>query len=214
MSAIPGKTALSDLLGFSKSQVKKWYNTAIPNALSAVATAYGNRNEVKDGAIFTSGTETTTAAQVSMTTANSVLKGYLMAASGALTDQDLLATAGAVGQPIMQDGTTGVGIVTLASDEEVKLSVILVNTDGAGGADESDAGTPLVVAVMAGTDEATAKAATAFLTSEEIYAALAASTGVHDGATGWVHLANIEFNNPSGVPGTTITANRNNHLGV
>ena len=68
-------------------------------------------------------------------------------------------------------------------------------------------GTPIVLAVIAGTDAASAKAATDYPTSGQIDAALAAATGVHDGVTGWAHYAAVLWDDS---PAATPTLNRNN----
>ena len=201
-----GNSILSALNEFN---VRGWFTKAIPALRDKIVSAEQQKSEVDGGGIVTvGGGLTTTALAVSTTDLGSHLLGRIMAAVTGLSNQDLLVTALAVGQPLMQDGTTGVGIVTMAGGEEARVTLIATNSDGAGASDEADNGTPLLVAVLAGTTEATAKAATAFLTSAQISDALAASTGVHDGVTAWAHVAQIVYEGTG--PAITVTMNRNN----
>tara|TARA_Y100000310_G_C20594726_1_gene769899 strand:+ start:568 stop:777 length:210 start_codon:yes stop_codon:yes gene_type:complete len=58
-------------------------------------------------------------------------------------------------------------------------------------------------------------AQTAHLTSDEIETALAASSGVHDGCTGWQIVAQGTYADTGGASWAVApTANRNNILGV
>ena len=180
-----------------------------------VATVYGIRSEVLTGGLLSDGTISATA--LGLTTdegAELMLGGKIMAALTDLADVDVFATAGDVGQAIYDDGSDASVIdLTAASGNTAYVTMIAVNSDGAGAADEDDGGAALYLAVVKGV-AADFETQTEHLTSVEIQAALEASTGVHDETTAWVHLAQVLWDEGSSSPVATVTLNRNNHLGV
>jgi hypothetical protein len=203
-----GKSVIQLLSTF---RVRRWYTSALYDLVAKTIEAVQYRNEIVSGGIVTEGTVSPTVMKANISSMASVLKGRIMAA-GVAADLDLLVAGGQIGQPLFEDGSDATSFVTLGASEHVRATLIVTNSDGAGGAVETDAGTPKFVAVFAGTTQATAKAATAFLTSVEIQAALDASTGVHDGVTAWQHVADLLFARAAGPGATTLTptANRNN----
>lgn len=202
-----GKYALSRL--FFHVARKSWY-TEIKNLRTKVVEAYSERSEIVSGGIVTDGTATATEMMCSVTAVSSVLKGRVMAAIPAISDDDLLdaATAG-VQQPIYADGSDASGL-SLGADETAYVTLIVCNSDGSGDAVENDDGAAQIVAIVAGT-AATYASASAHLSSSEIQAALDASTGVHDGVTAWAHLSQCLYADTSGSSWlVTPTMNRNN----
>jgi len=203
-----GKSVIQYLAAY---RIRRWWGAAITDLVAQVIHAVQYKNEIVSGGIVTEGTVSPTVMKANVATMASVLKGRIMAA-GVAADLDLLVAGGQIGQPIFEDGGDATSFVTLGASEHVRASLLVTNSDGAGGAVETDAGTPKFVAVFAGTTEATAKLATAYLTSVEIQAALDASTGVHDGITAWQHVADLLYARAAGPGAVTLTPamNRNN----
>lgn len=184
-----------------------WFTKVIKSLAADLATLLESGSAVQSGGVAADGTisasalgTTTTGALVAKT--NGVLKASL----AALTDVDLFATAGSVGQAIYADGADASGI-SLATDEIAQVTLIALDSDGAGGANDADGGALLYLAVVAGT-ATTYAAQTQPLTSAEIDAAIAASTGVHDGTTGWLQLATIVWDENSASPTAVFTVAR------
>lgn len=210
MSLPSGKSALQRLSSFVPTS---WYTTAIKNLMQKIIDAHAERSEIISGGLLSvGGTISSSALQIDMTAMSVMLKGYIMAAIGAQNDVDLFTTASAVGQAIFADGSSAAAIL-LSGTQTAYVTVIVCNSDGAGGADETDNGTPLLVAVVAGTSS-TYAAQTGYLTSTQIQAALEASTGVHAGVTAWAHVGRVPWANAGGSPTGTPVPNRNNVLGA
>lgn len=177
-----------------------------------IVTAYQGRTEIRAGGVVTAGgTISASVLQVSTTALDVRMLGKLMAQLAAQTNLDLFTTSGAAARATYEDGTTAAAI-SLATDATAYVTVIAANTNGSGGAVETDNGAIKLIAMVKGTSS-TYGDATRFLTSKEIDDALAAATGVHAGVTAWVHLANILWDENSASPQVTITLNRDNHLG-
>jgi hypothetical protein len=197
---------------YNYSPTRFWAN-GLRELANLVVTSYEARNEVVSGGIVTAGTLAAGALKVNMTALACTLNGMIQSPIAALSDVDLLVKSGDVAQPIYAaDGATAAAL-ELGTDETAYVTLIVANTDGAGAADAADNGDCKLIAIVAG-DADTYENATAHLTSQEIEAALAASTDVHDGVTHWQHVAQVLFANPSDTPEITVVANRNNHLGV
>jgi hypothetical protein len=193
------------LAKFVNYPVSKWFVTEIKNLARDVRTVLESGSAVLGGGVTTGGTITASALGVTTTAVDAKVNGVLKAQLGALTDTDLFATALSVAQAIYEDGSDASGI-SLATDETAQVTLIAADTDGAGGA-TGDNGALLYVAVVAGT-ASTYAAQTTFLTSPEIRSALLASTGVHDGTTGFVRLADLLWDENSASPQVTVTVNR------
>jgi hypothetical protein len=208
MALSVGKRILQSLTAFKS---RKYPGKDVETLADTVAEAYGKRNEIVSGGVVTLGTGISSSAlPIDMTEMGIVLKGFMMAPIVAQNDDDLFATASDVGQAIYSDGATAAGI-SLANPSSAYVTVIACNSDGAGGADEADGGTPLLVAVVAGVS---GTLAAAHLTSAEIQAALDASTAVHAGVTGWVHVCSIIYSRTGASTWTApVVMNRNNVLG-
>lgn len=212
---IYGKSPLQNILGLKslKRNVRRWFTTELPNLVSDIMSAYQKRNEVLDGGIVTDGTATATEMMGNVTALNCVLNGRRMAELAAISDDDLLddATTG-VTQPIYEDGTDA-SALSLGTDEDAYVTLIVCNTDAAAGAVETDNAAPLLLAIVAGT-AATYASQTEHLSSLKIQEALEASAGEsvdHSGVTGWAHVAQIVYSDTGGAAwALTPTMNRNN----
>jgi hypothetical protein len=191
-------------------KVRGWYTKAVAELVTQIKAANQTKSEIGGGGSLADGATTTTAILLSYDAITVTLLGLEMANVAALVTTDVLAAAASVGAAIYADGSAYTGdAITLASDDTAYVTLVVTNSDGAAGA-AGDDGAPLLVAVLAGTSAATAIAATGHLSSAQISAALAASAGVHAGATAWAHYAQVLWNNPSGVPDSIPTLNRNN----
>lgn len=169
-------------------------------------TMFQARSSVRLGGVVTeNGTISASVLQIDMTALDCVLDGNVKLQLAAQDDKDLFTTAASVGQAIFADGATAAGIA-LDTDETAYVTVIACDSDGAGGA-SGDNGAVLLVAVVAGAADSYENQA-AFLTDEEIRKALLLSTSVHAGTGGFVRLADILWDEASGVPEVTITVNR------
>lgn len=205
MSFPLGKRILQAVAQFKSRQ---WPAKDIEKLADKIAEFFQERNEIVEGGIVTEGTGTSSSALVVDTTElRSILKGRMMAAIAAQNDTDLFTTAGVVGKAIYSDGADASGI-SLANPSTAKVTLIVCNTDGAGAADEDDNGTPLLVAIVAGTSTSLG---TSHLTSTQIQDALDAATGIHDGVTGWAHVCQIDWARTGAATWTVgVTMNRNN----
>lgn len=191
-------------------KVRGWYTKAIEALVTSLKTANQTKNEIGGGGSLATGTTTTIALLLTYDAIQVTLGGLIMNDVAALADVDVLAAAGSIAAAIYEDGSAYTGdAITLANDDTAYVTLVVTNSDGAGGL-VGDDGAPKLVAVVAGTTAATAITKTAFLSSGNITSALAGSTGVHDEATQWAHYAEVIWNNPAGVPGSTPTLNRNN----
>lgn len=206
MSTPVGKSILQSLGEF---QVRRWFTAAFPDLVAKIISAEQAKNEIISGGVVTAGGSITASVlQINMTALSAFLKGRLMAAVAAQTNADLFTTAGAIAQAIFTSGATAAAI-SLATSEKAHVTLVVCNTNGAGGKDQADNGTPKLLAIVNGS--ATGYGAkTTFATSTEIQAAILASTGVHAGLTGWAHVCDILWDENAGVPTSTITLNRNN----
>lgn len=206
MSAPLGRSVIAGLADFVG---RGWYTKSIGDLVSKIISSMKFRNEVRTGGVVSNGaTVSASVCQIDTTALDCTLNGRIKAQLAALNDADLFTTSGSIGQPIFQNGATAAAI-SLATDETAHMAVIACNTNGAGGATDTDNGAVIVMAVVAGT-ATTYASKTAPPSSVEIQAALDASTGVHAGVTGWVWLASILWDENSGSPTRTITLNRNN----
>jgi len=199
-----GKRILQAVAQFKS---RKWPSKDIETLADKIAEFFQERNEILSGGVTIDGEDSTASVlNVDMTAISSVLRGRLMAAVAAATPRDLFATAGSVGQAIYENGATAAAI-SLANPASAKVTLILCNSDGAGGASEDDNDAPLLVAVVAGTAGALGAA---HLSSQEIQDALEASAGVHAGVTGWAHVCQISWSRAGAAYTVTPTMNRNN----
>lgn len=215
-----GKTPLQKLKSFRS---KKWFRKDFETFAERVAVDYANRSEIKEGGQVSDGASLSlTELKMDTTVMYGALAGRLFTIA-ALTDTDLLAASGAVGQAIWANGASEDDeSITLAatSDAEATIayvSLIVCNSNGSGGADEvDDDACGVVVAVIAcdatsdeGEEDYTD--ATDFLTSQQIQDALDASDE-HSGVTGWCHLAEVQWNcgGDGLIDASTIEMNRNN----
>lgn len=205
MSYPIGKSILQSLAQFVS---RRWPSKDIEALAVQTAKALQHRNEITGGGVVSAGTGTSSSACViDMTAMSAVLNGRISAGITAQDDTDLFTTSGSVGKAIYSNGADASGI-SLANPSTAKFTLIVCNSDGAGGADETDAGAPLLVAVVSGTATALG---TAHLTSKQIQDALDASTGVHDGVTGWAHVSQHAWSRTGASAWThTVTKNRNN----
>lgn len=200
-----GKRILQAVAQFKS---RKWPSKDIEILADKIAEFFQERNEVVSGGVVTEGTGTSSSAlMIDATALASVLNGRLMAAIAAQDDADLFATAGSIGQAIYEDGSDASGI-SLANPAEAFVTLVVCNTDGAGGASEDDNDAPILVAVVSGTS---GSLGTSHLTSQQVQDALDASTDVHDGVTGWAHVCQVAWARTGAATYTvTVVMNRNN----
>jgi len=186
-----------------------WYTVIIKEAFQNMRDMILYRSGVRDGGVASKGTIAADSLGLNVTAVDTTLNGNLKAQLAALVDADVMTKAGVVEEPIFEDGAeaetymTGTG---LQAGETAYVTLIAMDGDGAGAA-TGDNGAALYLAVIAGT-QTTYMSAAAFLTDAEIETALAASTGVHDGITGWVRLADVLWDEGGGAPDATVTVNR------
>jgi len=198
-----GKTALQALKAFRST---KWFTKDFISLASDIAAKYASRNEVLFGGLLS--VDSTGAQDLSFTQAAGeiMLAGKMHPFAAISVARDLHAS----NLVIFSDGADA-SSVTLTGAVGNYISIIACNSDSAGSV-SAEGVAPVLVAVINGTDAATAAASTAPLTSAEIQAALEASSGVHDGVTGWVHIAHISGDVVN--DGATLVSNLNNHLGL
>jgi hypothetical protein len=218
------KTGVTPLEKLKTFKARNWYDKAFIKCAAQIADDYMTRNEIiRGGEIATGASRTNSTFNINLgdgssaTDIYSVLNGRIMAAIGYQTDRDLLATGESfMGTAIYSDGSAASG-ATIATNESAYATLIVCNSDGSGdvvvGGDGAataggDNGQAQLLCVFAGTG--TTDYDEDHLTSAEIQAALDASTGVHDGTTGWVHYAQIVWTDTSGTVTVTPTMNRNN----
>lgn len=108
---------------------------------------------------------------------------------------------------INSDGSAALSTLD-ASANDYYITFIVSDSDGEGGADSDDADAIKVHGILSSSE--------AYLSSEEINDALAASAGNtgnydHSGATGWCHVAEVLFDS-NYLAGSEITMNRNNSV--
>ncbi len=205
--AVFGRSALSRVFDFV---VRGWFRTEIPRAMEAVSSAYAARSELTANVAVAEGIGLAAGAlTLDVGAIDAVLAGRIMAQSAADTNVDYLVAAATVGTPIFEDGADA-SALSLATNETAYCTLIVTNSDNAGGVADTDGGAMRAVVVIAGT-AATYAAATAHLSSASIQSAVAASTE-HAGVTGWAHVAQILFDENGGAPTTTIVANVNNRV--
>lgn len=187
-----------------------WYTKVIQELAADLRTLQLSGSAVQSGGVGADGTISASALGTTTTGALvAKVNGVLKASLAALADVDLFATAGSVGQAIFADGSDASGI-SLATDEVAQVTLIATDSDGAGGANDEDGGALIYLAVVAGVGGAskTYQNQTAPLTSAQIRSALLGSTAVHDGATGFVRLADIVWDENSASPTAVFTVNR------
>ena len=205
MGIAVGKNALQKL--FNWTPRKSWYKE-LRKSRHQIVDSYRERSEILDGGIVTEGTETATELVAGIAECKVMLAGRQMTLAALATTSDLLTAATGIGQAIYDDGSNATA-AALASGEVAYVTLIICNTDGAGGADTDDGGTCLVVAVISGSGTGDYDAE--HVTSAEIQAALDASDGVHDGTTAWAHLAQLTWTDTGGSAwAIAVTMNRNN----
>jgi hypothetical protein len=201
MAKATGYAALAALTTFT---AKKWFTKSFVTLVDEISRLYGKRTEILDGGLVTKGaTVTAEVCQIDLSEMKVILGGVLGTVA-ALDDKDCIAGA-EFGQSIFSDGSTGEALV-IASAQTAFITLIVCNSNNGG----STATTPKLVAVINGTGPS--PVATAHLTTAEINAALAASTGKHAGVTEWAHIGRWEVRQAdlSALHGNT--ENRNNHL--
>jgi len=204
MSTPLGRNVFQRLYNF---KVRKWFTKEIPALADDVVATYRDRNEIPFGGITSVGASVTTSVmQLDISPYEPILFG-LNKTPATETNADMFATAGTVGQAIFVDGSDATGI-TLGVGEKAHMAIIVSDSDGSGGSDTDDNGGSLHIAVVAGT-ATTYAAATDYPSSQDIQDALDASTGVHDGTTGWAWLATSQWDQAAG-PGAVLRLNRNN----
>lgn len=217
MAKATGYAALAALTTFT---AKKWFTKSFVTLVGDISRLYGKRNEVQNGLLFShaGGTVNATSAALDMTAGTVTVDGA-MADFAALNDTNVLAVAGNFLGPIYSDGVANTArALTLTTDKKVYISVILINSTGAGAVGTA----PKFICVISGA--AAAGAATgAFLTTTEINAALASSAGNatnydHSGGASadcsWVHVARFIHADASSSLSATVSDNRNNIAGV
>ncbi len=200
-----GKNALQALKAFRST---KWFTKDFISLASDIAAKYASRNEVLFGCLASDGGGATSGNDLDVSlAAGEVMLAGKMHPLGALANQNLSNVANHL---ILSSGADGSG-VTLTGDAGNYVALIAINSNVSGGV-IAEGTAPLIMGVLNGTDASTAAAATQVLNSSEITAALAASSGVHDGHTGWAWIAQLEFNVTANT--VTVTSNINNHLGL
>lgn len=216
-----GVTPLENLKTF---KVREWYDEGFIKCAGRVASDYVGRNEITKGGVVSEGASIDTDQLFLTTTAiTGVLNGRLFKIA-AIDDEDVLWPAS--GESLRacwgngtDEATTSIVLAAASGPAATTayVTVIVINSDGSGNADEvDDDACGLLLAMIAcdpdsdsGSEDYTD--ASDFLTSKQIQAALDASSQ-HDGASGWVHLAEVEWTVAS--DGTSVSSsiemNRNN----
>ena len=182
-----------------------WYTKVLTELAADVRQLVKFGSAVISGGVASGGTISASALGVTTTALDAKTNGTLKTQLAALSDVDLFTTAGNVGQAVFADGSDASGI-SLATDETAQVTLIAADTDGAGAATGED-GALLYVAVVAGTSTSYASESGP-LSDGELRTALLGSTGVHDGTTGFVRLADILWDENGGSPQATVTVNR------
>lgn len=214
-----GKSPLHRIKSF---RARNWFPAEFIKFGTKVADYYQDRCEVVYGLLGdVSGTTVSlSACGINLSVGEAVLNGRHYAIT-AESDTDVFTTAGQVGQAIYSDGADASGFAhTGSSSETAYISLILCNSDGAGGVDSTDGGSALILAVVNGSSSTYADQ-TAHCTAGEISAALEASDGIHDGgSTGapeakevsWVYLGEFVLTEDGAGDATagSFVANRNN----
>ncbi len=202
MAKATGFSALAALTTFT---AKKWFTKSFVDLVEEISLRYSKRTEILDGGLITKGT-TLSATVCDITVAEmKIIMGGVLSTVSAISDKDCLAPESAFGQAIFSDGSNGAGL-TLSSSARAFITIIVCNSDSNG----STSATPLVIAVINGVGSS--PVATAHLTTAEINAALAASTGKHAGVTEWAHIGRFEVLEGTFGALQNNTENRNNHL--
>ena len=203
-----GKSPMESIKSF---RARHWYDRAFVDCGSRIAAEYISCNEVTRGGIVSagSGEDDSGAIKVDLTELEPcVLNGRVMVKINAQTDRDLLVSGEThIGHAIYSDGSAAAA-ASVATDETAYATLIVCNSDGSGGATETDNGQPKYLLILAGTG--TGSYDDDHLTSIEIQDAIEASTGVHAGVTGWAHVAQIVWADASGTVTVVPTMNRNN----
>jgi len=187
--------------------VRRWFVTEIANLAKDIRGTLATTSAITSGGVAASGV-TVSASVLQLSTTGAILSkvnGVLKASLAILTNVDVMTAAGSVGQPIFQDGSSAAAI-SLALNETAQVTLVAVDSTGAGAA-TGDNGALLYVAVVAG-GPATYAAQTKALTDSEIRSALLASAGVHSGSQGFVRIANVLWDQAAGAPVATVTVAR------
>lgn len=187
--------------------VSKWFTTEIKNIAEDIRSMLMSASAIMGGGIAAAGASVTASVLQATTTGalDAKLNGMLKLQLAAITDADLFTAAASVAQPIFADGADA-SAISLATDETAYVTLIAVDSDGAGAA-TGDNGAMLYLAVVAGS-ATTYMSQAAYLTDTQIRSALMASTGVHDGTTGFARLANILWDENSASPTATFIVAR------
>jgi hypothetical protein len=219
MAKATGYAALSALTAFT---AKKWFTKSFVTLVGDISRLYGKRNEVAHGLklAYGSGTLGTGTAQLNYSAGAVTLDGSITDLAAA-TNTDFLAFDASkfVMGAIFSNGTASKSGAALAltSSNEVNISVILINSTGAGGV-QADAE---FLCVISGAGPDGVASGSAALTTAEINVALAASAGNdanHDHSGGasancnWIHVASFVLDNNGGSQTAVVTENRNNVL--
>lgn len=206
-----GYTPLKSLADFNENNHGFWKTTAAA-LRDAVIEAYRTRTEVIGSANGLAAGASLAADALHLDfsgwQATSMLnqgQGFGLLPDGA--DLDVLTAGAAVLQPIYPDGSDASG-VTLGAGEAARISLIIADSDGAGGAvTDPEAGLKVLLIV----DQPSTTPEDAPPGSGTIQAALEAATGVHDGTTAWSWLGHLLWED---TPAITFVDNTNNHLGL
>jgi hypothetical protein len=188
--------------------VTKWFNKAIKELAKDLRTLLSTASGVLSGGVVSFDSATATTLLITSTALDTKINGVLKAQLAAISvADDLFDTAGPIGQAIYEDGSDASAIdLTGGSGNTAWVKLIATDSDGGGGATGED-GAVILVAVVAGTS-ATFQDQTQVLTDAEVRTALLNSTGVHDGANGFVGLADILWDEGTSSPTATVTVNR------
>ena len=187
--------------------ILKWYTVEIPNLARDLLAYLAAGSAVSVGGIVANGTTVTASALGLISSAvDAKIGGVLKLQLAALvTNVDVTITAGDVGQPIFADGTDA-SAISLDTDEIAQVTIVVTDSDGAAAA-TGENGAMLYVAIIAGT-ATTYMTTTTPVTDGGILAALEASTGIHDGATGAARLADVVWDENTASPTSVTTSNR------
>lgn len=200
------KSPLAAMLPF---RARRWFDKEFTRLAQLIADTFTSRSEILGGGgNLAPGTVGVSTLNLSYDAMQVMLGGLLMEDVALIADVDVLAAAGSIGAAIYSDGSLVSGdLPVMAGGETIPVTLVVTNSDGSGGA-AGDDGAPLLVAILPGTDAASAKAATETPSSVDVAAALAGSSTLHEGTTAWAHYAHVlwEGTGPAAVP----TLNRNN----
>ena len=199
-----GKAALQLIKEFRST---KWFTSSFIDFANKISKEYSGRSEVMYGFALSAGTTGATALNIGVTAGEVMLAGKLHPQSAIGDDRDLHAA----NLLLFKDGSTAKDVIIAAATAGNFISIIALNSDNSGDV-VAEGAAPKIIGICNGTDSDSLKDSTQPLSSAEIASALAASDGVHDGYTGWVHIGYIHGNIQG--DSETVVSNLNNHLGL